>query len=569
MNMDYTDKISCNILAAMLMEHGVKEAVISPGSRNAPMIVALARSGAIRTTVVIDERSAAFIALGKSAISDSPVALLCTSGTAVLNYAPAVAEAYYRQIPLIVISADRPMEWIDQDDSQTLRQYEALAHYVKRSYNIPADCREDNMQWYVNRVVNDALLCAVSGRKAPVHINIQLDEPLDRMACRPEGKWMSRTITQLSSASRISEDDKEMLAHKLAFASRVLVIAGFHDPDRGLSESLASLVGRGNVAVMTERISNLTAPEGMFVDTIDSTLSCMSDEEKVAMRPDIVITLGGAIVSRFIKQYLRGASVGEHWHIGNTEATIDCLRSLTMNINMPADCFFNEIVETINDKPVTDSDYASRWRHFARRGIELHDRYVSIQPWCDLTAMQRVFASIPEGWNVQLSNGTAVRYAQLFRPPHDNRFDCNRGVSGIDGSLSTAIGAASVYDGVTLLVTGDMSAQYDIGALATQCITPQFKMIVLCNGGGGIFRFVKSTSRLPELEEYFVVNRDFPLKKLADAYGFRYFEANDNESFDNSFADFAAEDKLPCIFALMTPGELSGDVLSQYFKVKP
>lgn len=125
--MECTDKISCNILVAMLVNHGVKEAVISPGSRNAPMVVALSRCPSIKTTVVVDERSAAFIALGKSAISASPVALLCTSGTAVLNYAPAVAEAYYRQIPLIVISADRPMEWIDQDDSQTLRQYEALA----------------------------------------------------------------------------------------------------------------------------------------------------------------------------------------------------------------------------------------------------------------------------------------------------------------------------------------------------------------------------------------------------------------------------------------------------------
>lgn len=566
--MECTDKISCNILVAMLVNHGVKEAVISPGSRNAPMVVALSRCPSIKTTVVVDERSAAFIALGKSAISASPVALLCTSGTAVLNYAPAVAEAYYRQIPLIVISADRPMEWIDQDDSQTLRQYEALAHYVKRSYNVPADCREDNMQWYVNRVANDALICASSGRKAPVHINLQLDEPLNGMSSVMPHRWLSRTITQVSPASVLPESEKMSLAGRIAKSSGVLVIAGFHDPDPRLCEALQRLTQRGNVAVMTERIANLIAPNDMFVDMIDSTLSSMTDEEKASMHPEIVITLGGAIVSRFIKQYLRNAGVKEHWHVGMTEATIDCLRSLTMNVNMPATEFFEEIAGALDVVKVRESDYAAAWRRYAKRGAMLHDRYVDMQPWCDLTAMKRVFTSIPAGWNVQLSNGTTVRYAQLFCPLHDNRFDCNRGVSGIDGSVSTAVGASTVSQGVTLLVSGDMSVQYDIGALAAPCITPRFKMIVLCNGGGGIFRFVKSTSRLPELDEYFIVDRDFPLAKLADAYGFRYFEAASSQQFDSCFGDFISEHSKPCILSLITPGELSGTILTRYFKIK-
>ena len=156
--MNTTDKVSCNIIVSLLVKHGIEEVVVSPGSRNAPLVLAMSKCAALKKTVVIDERSAAFIALGKASVSGKPAALVCTSGTAVLNYAPAVAEAYYRRVPLIVISADRPMEWIDQDDSQTLRQYEALSHYVKRSYNIPADCSADNMQWYTNRVVNDALL---------------------------------------------------------------------------------------------------------------------------------------------------------------------------------------------------------------------------------------------------------------------------------------------------------------------------------------------------------------------------------------------------------------------------
>ena len=176
-----TDKESCRILVSLLEKHGVGEAVVSPGSRNAPLMMALNASRSIRCTVVIDERSAAFIALGKASVTARPVALVCTSGTALLNYAPAVAEGYYRKVPLIVVSADRPVEWIDQDDSQTLRQYEALANYVKGNYNIPAECNAGTQQWYVNRMVNDALISATSGRQAPVHINIQLDAPLSGM----------------------------------------------------------------------------------------------------------------------------------------------------------------------------------------------------------------------------------------------------------------------------------------------------------------------------------------------------------------------------------------------------
>lgn len=165
-------------MVSLLEKHCVEEAVVSPGSRNAPLMMALSASGSIRCTVVIDERSAAFIALGKASVTGRPVVLVCTSGTALLNYAPAVAEAYYRKVPLIAVSADRPVEWIDQDDSQTLRQYEALANYVKGNYNIPADCSAPTRQWYANRMVNDALISATSGRQAPVHINVQLDAPL-------------------------------------------------------------------------------------------------------------------------------------------------------------------------------------------------------------------------------------------------------------------------------------------------------------------------------------------------------------------------------------------------------
>ena len=162
-----TDKEGIKILIEVLKEKGIRQVVLSPGSRNAPLLVAFAREKQIRHFVVLDERSAAFMALGMAQQSGVPVALVCTSGTAPLNYAPAIAEAYYQRLPLIVITADRPVEWIDQDDSQTIRQQAVFRNIVKASYQLPAELFHADEHWYANRLVNDALNTALKGRQGP------------------------------------------------------------------------------------------------------------------------------------------------------------------------------------------------------------------------------------------------------------------------------------------------------------------------------------------------------------------------------------------------------------------
>lgn len=555
-----TDKESCLILVSLLEAHGVKRAVVSPGSRNAPLLVAMERSGTLETTVVVDERSAAFVALGLSAITGEPVAIVCTSGTALLNYAPAVAEAYYRKIPLIVISADRPMEWIDQDDSQTLRQFEALSHYVKRSYDIPARCGDENSRWYCNRVINDALTLAVTGRTGPVHINMQLDEPLGRLADHKTGR--ERVIDCVSPRADLSVCEARSLGDSIASPCRVLVVGGFIAPDEKLNRALVKLSRKPNVTVMCENISNLHCDS--FIDTIDNVLSVMSPHEMEAMRPDIVITFGGAIVSRMIKRYLREYAPARHWHVGVTENTIDCFRSLTTRVEMSPGIFFTQLASAMqpHNHP---SDYSSRWTKFRVRARAAHDAYVAAAPWSDLKAFDAIYRRLPQGWNMQFSNGTPIRYAQLFSSYKLHRCDCNRGVSGIDGCTSTAVGASMGYGGTTLLVTGDMSAQYDVGALACRALSPRFKMIVMCNGGGGIFRFIGSTSALPECERYFAASADFPARQLAEAYGFAFFEASDEASLNSCWRAFADESARPAMLAVHTPLQLSADILRGYF----
>lgn len=551
---------SCNILADLLIAHGVRNVVLSPGSRNAPVIMALARRDELMCHVVIDERSAAFIALGMCAQSGRPVALVCTSGTALLNYAPAVAEAFYRQQPLIVVSADRPEEWIDQDDSQTLWQQDALKPYVKRSCDVGARLGFENGPWWANRMINDVLIEAVSGRRAPVHINIRLDAPLDRQAEYDCGS--ARVIRKLKSSTKMSVAQIRDIANEIASPRKVMVIAGFMMPDHKLNRAMVRLASRQNVVVLTETISNLHSPE--FVSRIDSVLCRMNEREKSMMQPDLIITIGGALVSRHIKEWMRRIDNVEHWHVGESHTTVDCFKKLSLRVDMPADSFMSQLA-SVMPQDVSPSHYSEDWHELAGRSAEIHDRYIEHVPWSDMRAFSYIIRHLPSSVNLHLSNGTSVRYAQLMDCRHLHRCDCNRGVSGIDGCTSTALGASVIYRGVTVLISGDMSFQYDLGALSSTLLTPRFKMIVMCNGGGGIFRFIKATSEIPERDEYFVAETRLPLADICSGYGIKFFEARCEKELADIWPGFIGEDAMPALLAVYTSGEISADVLRNYF----
>lgn len=557
--MKTTDKEVCNILVDVLLQHGVRKAVISPGSRNAPLLVALSREDGIEKTVIVDERSAAFVALGMAQQSGEPVAIVCTSGTALLNYAPAVAEAYYQKLPLIVISADRPKEWIDQDDSQTIRQFEALSQFVKRSYDLPARCADDVARWYADRVINDALMEAKSGRCAPVHINIQLDEPLSGST-----NWQrhSRGIELISPSAELDKSDILRLVES-SRSCKILVIAGFMRPDEKCRKALERLSEMPNVAVLTETISNMRSPR--FISAIDRTLIAMEDAEDFV--PDLLITIGGAIVSRMVKTFLRQNKPRHQWYVGVSDVTVDCMQSLTTRIQTDAGSFLTQFADAYCPLK-EDGDFAERWHSLAAKGLAKHSLYVENASWSDMKAHSVIFNKLSEqnrSIMLQLSNGTTIRYAQLFGDLVKADNYCNRGVSGIDGSTSTALGASLAFSGLTVLITGDMSFGYDLSGLASKYNTKCFKIIVINNSGGGIFRFVKSTAELPELEEYLECRRELPISKYSEAFGFCYFEAESEAELLARLPDFLSVEQ-PAILSVKTDSVISGETLKNYFK---
>lgn len=519
-------KTSALIAAELLVQHGVKRVVSSPGSRNAPLTEAINRCEGLQVTDVIDERAAAFVALGLARQSRKPVALTCTSGTALLNYAPAVAEAYYQGVPLVVLSADRPMQWIDQEDSQTIRQAGAFNNIVKGSFDIPDFHETDKeMVWYATRSLNEAMLMCSSGKPGPVHINMQYNNPLSGQKVKEP---QPRVVRQLNGEDDLNITLAKELAAELA-DKRVLIVAGFMPPDHKLSNKLRHFAMLPNVAILAEAVANLhlSEPGG-----IDRRIGMLDHDTLNSLLPDVVITIGGALISRKVKEWLRGAPASmQHWSLSNASVLADCFQHLNLRITCSPVSFFARLGRFLSAYHVR-SDYGASWRKVSALAEKANIAFMGGQSWCDIVAHSMIFNTIPEQWNVCCSNGTSIRYAELFCKAGQQQLSCNRGTSGIEGCTSTAVGMALATTQPTLLISGDMSLRHDYGGLALPCVPGNFKIIVMNNGGGDIFRFIPSTATIEGLEEHFTLKNMMqqPLREQAEALGYQYLSANSPES---------------------------------------
>lgn len=560
-----TDKKFCSILLDSLINWGVEDVVCSPGSRNSPLLIGIANREEFKKHFVVDERTAAFVGLGLSLVSQKPVALICTSGTALLNYAPAVAEAYYQGIPLVVISADRPIQWIDQDDSQTLRQDEALANYVKKSYSIPAyGDSEKELQWYVSRIVNDAMSEATFGRKGPVHINLHLGEPLSNKI--PKECSISKKMGIILRSDTIG--NKEIirnLADKFV-TSKVFIIAGFMQPDERLQKEIIRISRFPNVTIWAETLSNLHLSE--LENSIDSTLTAYDREILDTNAPTLLISVGGALVSRKLKEYLRrNSSCMQHWALGYSHTTADCFMVGVQRIETDPARFLKTLNGYAAKKEIAENCrlFKKKWEIMRGNALNVKDNYIKGVKWSELRAFNYILNEIPATYNIFFSNGTPVRYGQII--PHNlpHAEYCNRGVSGIDGSISTAIGGAIRYKRETMIITGDLSLAYDVGSLSLKEIPETFKIVVIDNQGGGIFRFIPSTSSLDELEEYFCQSPILPLRNLTEGYGWEYFEVDNEKGLQDDFEKFL-KFQGKAIMRIVCDGKESAEILKNYMK---
>ncbi|SFF21416.1 2-succinyl-5-enolpyruvyl-6-hydroxy-3-cyclohexene-1-carboxylic-acid synthase [Flavobacterium xueshanense] len=531
---------------------GITTIIISPGSRNAPLTIGFVNNPAFQCYSIADERAAGFFALGIAQQTKQPVALVCTSGSALLNYYPAFAEAFYSQIPMIVISADRPQSKIDIGDGQTIRQENVFENHSLFNANLHEDVSTEN-----DLKINEAINTAIT-QKGPVHINAPFEEPLYETTSE-----LSITVNIVASANAtqpISIEDVTEFATIWNNSTKKMILVGVNEPNVINSNIINAFAKDESVVVLTETTSNLH--HDTFINTIDTIITPFTNADFENFRPEILVTFGGMVVSKRIKAFLRKYKPKHHWHIDSLRA-YDTFGALTKHFEVDPNVFFDTFLPLTN---AIESNYFQQLDDVKVLRNLKSNIYLDKIPFSDFKVFEKVIQSLPKNSQLQISNSSAIRYAQLIAVDPSIEVYCNRGTSGIDGSTSTAIGAAVANDKQTVFITGDVGFLYDSNALWNNYIPKNFKIILINNGGGGIFRILPGHEETPVFNTFFETSHCLTAEHLAKMYGFEYSIAGDEGSLATSLTALYAQNEKPSILEIFTPTLKNDSILLQYFK---
>lgn len=512
-------------LTELCAKKGIRHAILCPGSRSAPLTLAFARNKNIKCRTFSDERSAAFVAIGLAQQTQSPVVLVCTSGSAAYNFAPAIAEAYFQQIPLIVFTADRPVEWIDQLDGQTIRQKELYGNHVKKYYELPQDSVHPDSEWHVNRIINEAINLSQSGLKGPVHINAPFREPL--YPPYPSTNSLDakdvRVIEKMIPDHTLSEKDWSSLYQQLSGFKRILIVSGQNDPDLSLTKSVTEFTATFDWPIVGDILSNLHSVPS-FCNHTDTFLGQLADSEKKILQPDLLITFGKSLISKNLKLFLRKYRPREHWHLQTAGDAADTFQSISRVIPVKPTYFFSTLLK--NFTPITSSrSFKDGWIRAEKKTRDLVQSFFENKTNGEFVLLKNLLESLPSSCNLHLANSMTVRYANHIGLKDSQKgisVYSNRGTSGIDGCSSTAVGHSLGSDVPSILITGDLAFFYDRNAFWHNYALPNLFIAVLNNHGGIIFNLIDGPTGLPESEEFFITQQQLSAKSLATEYGFSY-----------------------------------------------
>lgn len=559
--MKLSDKKSAQQIVLALFALGLKQVVISPGSRNAPLIISFNQHSEIKCTVIRDERSAAFFALGKAIESNEPVAIVCTSGSAVLNFAPAVVEAFYLRVPLIVITADRPEIWIGQGDGQTINQKNIYQNFIRKSYQFDGDAKEDDVLCKQMKQIQEGFFLATEKDRGPVHFNIAFNEPLFGLA-EPTYFQLPEFSNPINT-NNFSKKKIETLQKEFSNSKKVMVLVGQETQNQYLQDLLIQLSQFDNTIVLTESTANIH--HANFIENIDRCIMPMKENEISYFFPDILITFGGAIISKKIKAILRKHKPSQHWNVHPYDFEMNTYQALTHPIEMTTVEFLENFLNDLELK--TDSNYKNTWIQRACLLEEKHQQFVQEVAYSDFWVFSEILHQMPNNMVLHLGNSSPVRYAQLFDNRIIQKSHCNRGTSGIDGCTSTAMGAASTNPSQPfLLVTGDVAFFYDSNAFWNDHSPENLKIIMINNSGGGIFRIIKGPSEVEELEKFFETKSNRSAKQFVDCNGWNYLSAHSKETLQEALNNFFLEDSKKVVLEIFTPNEINPKCLADYFK---
>lgn len=561
----YSNKENVNILTSLLLEYGVSDAVVCPGSRNAPIVHNLSVCEAIRCRPVTDERSAAFYALGLAIATRRPTVVCVTSGSALLNVMPAVAEAAYQHVPLVVISADRPQQWIDQLDGQTIPQSDALGRFVRKAVQLP-EPHNDEERWLCRRLVNEAMHLATCRQGAPVHINVPISEPLF--------EFDTEQLPQLSRFNYIKraviKDASMDMPDAFHEAKRPMIVIGqlahgtvSHETIRLLSEKYV---------VMSEPLSNpsyMTIHFDEAIRYIVSDNSSINDDEddKTAYYPDYVIYVGDTLVSKPARRFLRNAKAPSCLITPDAADIHDPLMTLTDIVECDTDSI-NALLASLCEAADTDERcrFHDRWQSFLDAYAAHADAYApEYSQMATVKYFEEQLADLDIDICVHYANSSAVRLACIYAQHY---VWCNRGVNGIEGSLSTAAGFSLATHDMTICVIGDLSFFYDQNALWNSNLRGNLRIILLNNRGGGIFRQLPGLSDSPAADDLVMASHENTAQGICTQNDIGYMSAKNMDEMQIGIVTLLTrESERPMLLEVFTDSNDDVKALEKYFKL--
>lgn len=550
----YSDKRNILQLAALLRAHRVNDIVICPGSRNAPLAATFVRAG-FNCRPVTDERSAGFFAIGISISDEKPVAVCCTSGTALANLYSAVAEAYYQQVPLIIISADRPAAWIGQMDGQTMPQPGIFGSLVKMSVNLP-EVRSDEDEWYCNRLINEAILETSHHGFGPVHINVPVSEPLFNFDVTELPKV--RTMVRYQGLNVYDRDYNELINRMNRYTKKMIVVGQMNLIY--LFEKRYCKQLYKHFAWLSEHISNRTIP-GLPIKNFDAVLYAMDKNEMPDYSPELLITYGGHIISKRLKNFLRNNPPKEHWHISEDGKVADLFGVQTVVIEMSPFEFLEKIATLLESKT---TDFPRKWENMCKALPKPNFAY------SEMAAIGKLISALPDRCALHLANSSAVRYAQLFDVAEGVEVCSNRGMNGIDGSLSTAVGYSTAdRSKPNFVVIGDLSFFYDMNGLWNSSVWGNLRILLLNNGGGEIFHALPGLDMDKRLSDCIAANHSTKARGWAEEAGFDYVAVHNEDELDGAIATLVrpVTQSNPVLVEVFTDSTEDVRLLKEYYKL--
>lgn len=556
-------------IAEICSRKNITHVVLCPGSRCAPLTLAFTRHSGMIARTVSDERSAGFIALGMAQSLGSPVVIVCTSGTAVYNLAPAVAEAYFSHTPLIVITADRPAEWIGQHDGQTIFQNDVFGKHVKKFFQLPQDYDHQDSIWGLNRMINEALNLSLQESQGPVHINAPFREPLYPAKGDDKIRYSeTRIISDHAPLLQISNEVKQILQRDLTSYHNILLVAGQQRPEPRIIRAVSAFRQKHQVPVVHDIISNLHDLEG-GIQHSDLFLGQASENLRSTLRPDLLITFGDSLVSKNLKVFLRDHPARRHWHVQAQGPVADTFRDLT-------DVFYTTpeiLLDLLSSQPVAEpfesqkqENYFRLWDVEERRTLRALDEFFNESGLSELSLVKTLLENLPEGSNLHLANSMSVRYANfvgLHTSGKDIRVFSNRGTSGIDGAASTAVGHCLTSKRLNFLITGDLAFFYDRNAYWHNYPLENLRVLLLNNHGGLIFDVLDGPSSTPEAREYFITRQTLNAENICQEFAFDYLKLDHPRKTKNLIKDFLAVDNHAKVLELESDTSRNKDILEK------